>query len=81
MQKQHYSSHTQPHVTQKQTLRQSLQAFWTAVTDFMVLRSPISSQDKRDASQHPYNAKAGLYPYLSPSEEQRDWLGKVYDQS
>ncbi len=81
MKKQHHLSHTQSQNGQGRNLRQSLQSIWTSVTNFMVLRSPISSEAKRDLSQHSYNVKAGLYPYLPPSEEQRDWLGKVYDQS
>lgn len=78
---QHQPNHTQSRSKQGKTLRKSLQALWTNVTGFMVQRSQSSSQGKNGLSNHPYSAKVGLYPYLPPSEEQRDWLDKVYDQS
>ncbi|MGB7412744.1 MAG: hypothetical protein WA902_00910 [Thermosynechococcaceae cyanobacterium] len=81
MNNQHHPNHTQSRNRQGKTLRQALQTLWTNVTGFMVQRSTITSQGKSGSSKHSYSAKAGLYPYLPPSEEQRDWLDKVYDQS
>jgi hypothetical protein len=47
----------------------------------MVHRPPVPAQPEVAASQPGYDAKARFYAYLPVSEEQRDWLNKLYYQS
>ncbi|MGB7084031.1 MAG: hypothetical protein WBD47_00650 [Phormidesmis sp.] len=44
----------------------------------MVHRPQPSASSPVSAAKHRYSAKAKLYPYLPTSEEQRDWLERLY---
>ncbi|NJM99597.1 MAG: hypothetical protein HC800_22835 [Phormidesmis sp. RL_2_1] len=59
----------------QQSLKQSFQSRLKAALSFMIHRPQKSVQPtSRDA----YAAKARLYTYLPVSEEQRDWLERIY---
>ena len=62
----------------QQTLGQSLHSLYKAIANFMVHRPQASAQSPVISSEQRYSAKARLYPYLPTSEEQRDWLDRLY---
>ncbi|MEO0488455.1 MAG: hypothetical protein AAF215_24420 [Cyanobacteria bacterium P01_A01_bin.123] len=71
----------QTHVNRSRTLWQSLRTGWKAFARFMVHPPQVFAQLESNSSYYRDSAKARFYAYLPPSEEQRDWLDKIYHQS
>ncbi|MGC1306421.1 MAG: hypothetical protein WA885_04270 [Phormidesmis sp.] len=69
---------TSSHSQNQPTLGQSLQRTFKAVAAFMVHRPQPSAPSPIASPKDKYSTKASLYPYLPKSEEQRDWLERLY---
>ncbi|MBE9059632.1 hypothetical protein [cf. Phormidesmis sp. LEGE 11477] len=78
--KSHFtSSADQPQQPVGQSSRtQSNKTLWKSILRFMVQRPQASAQSSIVMAKDRYSAKASLYPYLPASEEQRDWLERIY---
>lgn len=78
---QNQFSRKQPDLTRLRTVWQLLQTGSKAVAKFMVHRPQSAFPQGVPPSIQRYSEKAKLYPYLPASEEQRDWLEHLYQQS